>query len=268
MLDDTFLGLLDRFPRLASVGVVPLGLSSYSNEPTMREHTHAEAAAVLDLVEQWQVRFSDALGHRMVFAADEYYLMAGRPFPELSEYDGVPQHENGIGMARTFAMEVEAALAGTGFVEEGTGTRAGFFAWVDGAPAEGYRAPRSPDTLALRDARADAPVRIVTGIYGAEVLTPMLEGLSRRAGVPVELVPVANAFFGGNIAVTGLLSGADVSAAIAGIPADERVLLPDVVLSSDRFLDGSTVADLSRAVEVIPTDGASLVQALTPAGSR
>jgi hypothetical protein len=40
------------------------------------------------------------------------------------------------------------------------------------------------------------------------------------------------------------------------------VLLPDVVLSDDRFLDGTTVADLPRAVEVVATDGASLVAAL------
>src|SRR4051794_26883453 len=157
VLDDTFLGMLDRFPRLASVGVVPLGLSAHSNEPTMREHTKAEAEAVLDLIEVWQTRFVDALGHRLVFAADEYYLMASRPFPSLEDYEGVPQHENGIGMARTFSLEVEAALAGNAVVGDGVGTRAGFFAWVDGAPAEGYRAPRSMSSLTVHDARVDAP---------------------------------------------------------------------------------------------------------------
>ena len=35
-----------------------------------------------------------------------------------------------------------------------------------------------------------------------------------------------------------------------------------ILLSRDRFLDGTTVADLPRAVEVVPTDGASLVAAL------
>jgi hypothetical protein len=41
------------------------------------------------------------------------------------------------------------------------------------------------------------------------------------------------------------------------------VLLPDVVLSNDRFLDGTGIDDLPRAVEVVGTDGASLVEALT-----
>ena len=47
-LDDTLAGILDAYPGLASVGVVPLGISRFSNEPTMRAHTRAEAAAVVD----------------------------------------------------------------------------------------------------------------------------------------------------------------------------------------------------------------------------
>ena len=80
-------------------------------------------------------------------------------------------------------------------------------------------------------------------------------------------MPVRNAFFGGNIAVTGLLTGRDVADALASEPPGERYLLPDVVLSRDRFLDGMAVADLPRPVEVVPTDGASLVAALRGDGS-
>jgi NifB/MoaA-like Fe-S oxidoreductase len=62
--------------------------------------------------------------------------------------------------------------------------------------------------------------------------------------------------------VTGLLTGRDVSDALASQPPGDRYLVPDVVLSRDRFLDGMTVDDLPRPVEVVPTDGASLVAAL------
>ena len=73
----------------------------------------------------------------MVFAADEYYLLAGRDLPPAASYEGYPQHENGIGMARAFAEAfARPASAGPG------GVRHGFFASVDAAPAEGYRAPR------------------------------------------------------------------------------------------------------------------------------
>jgi NifB/MoaA-like Fe-S oxidoreductase len=79
----------------------------------------------------------------------------------------------------------------------------------------------------------------------------------------VRVVAVENRFFGGNIGVTGLLTGADVARALTGIDARERVLLPDVVLSNDRFLDGTSVADLPRPVEIVGTDGASLVGAVS-----
>jgi len=46
-------------------------------------------------------------------------------------------------------------------------------------------------------------------------------------------------------------------------PAGRRYLLPDVCLSGGRFLDGTAVEDLPRAVEVVPADGASLRQALS-----
>jgi NifB/MoaA-like Fe-S oxidoreductase len=259
VLDDTLLGILDRFPQLASVGAVPLGVSDHTSEPDMRPHTRAEAEAVLDSIDAWQARFLIAVGHRMVFAADEYYLMTDRPFPAADAYEGFVQHENGIGMARTFHDEVIAAAAGESV--DGVGVRSGFFAWVDGAPAQGYRAPRTAG-LSVVDARAGAPIVILTGEYGARVLEPLQSTLTATAGVGVTITPVANTFFGGNIAVTGLLTGADVGVALAAVPADARVLLPDVVLSEDRFLDGLTLADLPRPVEVVGTDGASLVDAL------
>jgi NifB/MoaA-like Fe-S oxidoreductase len=180
------------------------------------------------------------------------------------------------------------------------GTRTGFFAWVDGAPAEGYRAPRvtesptesvtessesseSPAESVTESAessespaesvtgRAESPtesvprktgITLLTGEYGAQVLAPVADELAAAAGAPVRVVPVANRFFGGNIAVTGLLTGADVARAVDAAPAGERILLPDVVLSNGRFLDGSTPDDLPRPVEIVETDGASLVRAI------
>ena len=263
-LDDTLLGVLDRFPRLATLGVVPLGVSDHTTEPDMRAHTQAEAARVVDLVEAWQERYQNALGRRLVYASDEYYLLAGRPFPVLDAYDGLPQHENGIGMARAFEQEVRAALAGDDVdVQE---TRTGFFSWVDGAPAEGYRAPRVPVTLGARpEPRSDGGrVRVITGELGAQVLAPLLPELSDGMAGPgsVELLTVANRFFGGNIGVTGLLTGTDVAEALRDVPAGDRVLLPDVALSNGVFLDGVALDELPRPVEVIATDGASLVHAV------
>jgi NifB/MoaA-like Fe-S oxidoreductase len=225
---------------------------------------------VLAQIERWQARYVEALGRRLVFAADEYYLMGDRAFPDADAYEDFPQHENGIGMARTFTAEVARAM--DGHHAPGTQHRTGFFAWVDGAPASGYRALRVQSAEAAHEQPAEpsndqavAPVGIVTGEYGARVLSPMLEDLSTVATAPVRLITIPNSFFGGNIAVTGLLTGRDVANALGTEPREHRYLIPDVVLSDGRFLDGTTIDDLPLSVEVVPTDGVSLVGALAPA---
>src|SRR5262245_32885045 len=81
VLEDTLTGVLDEYPDLATVAVVPLGVSRYNEEPAMRPHSVAEAVAVVDTVHDWQHLFWTVLGRRLVFAADEYYLLADRPFP-------------------------------------------------------------------------------------------------------------------------------------------------------------------------------------------
>src|SRR5580704_12738627 len=171
VLEDTLGGVLDRYPTLATVACVPLGVSRFSHEAAMRPHSRQEAAAVCDTVEEWQDTFLAAIGRRMVFAADEYYLMAERPFPAASTYEGFPQHENGLGMARAF----EAAFGGD--EDAALGVRPGFFAWVDGAPASGYRAPRSQPVG--ERATDSAPIAILTGEYGARVLGPLVDSLAR-----------------------------------------------------------------------------------------
>jgi putative radical SAM enzyme (TIGR03279 family) len=261
VLNDTLTGVLDCYPELASVAVVPLGVSRWSNEAAMRPHTPGEAAAVVDTVEEWQAVFHTTLGRRLVFAADEYYLLAGRPFPPAEAYEGFAMHEDGIGMARLLAETL------SGRRDDAMGVRAGFFAWVDGAPAEGYRAPRvawsgrvAPRTATpAAHCGAGTEIGIITGEYGAAVLGPLLHHVNRR---DVRLVPVQNRFFGGNIGVTGLMVGEDVAAALAQEPEGHRYLLPDVCLSNGVFLDGTAPSALPRPVEIVPTDGASLRAAL------
>lgn len=272
-LDRTLAGVLDRFPELTSVAVVPLGLSRFNDEAAMRLHTPDEARAVVDVVERWQHVFLDVLGRRLVHAADEYYLMSDRPFPPAEHYEGFEMHEDGIGMARTFELEFE------GRAETPMGVRSGFFAAVDlpsnpaaytglrsssscsggGAGGSSGDPASATATVTLRPRRS-APIAILTGELGARVLAPLVGGLGRD---DIRIVAVHNEFFGGNTGVTGLLTGADLTRVLAAEPEGHRYLLPDVCLSDDgRFLDGPTVSDLPRPVEVVPTDGIALRRAL------
>ena len=259
VLDGTLAGVLDRFPELASLCVVPLGVSRYNDEARMRPHTRAEAAAVVDCVENWQEVYLRVLGRRLVFVGDEYYLLAERPFPSADAYEGFSMHEDGVGMARTLELELVGHKVGA------TGTHHGFFAWADSSSStdaeyEPYRGTRATagQLLQVRPSR-HAPVGILTGAYGARVIEPLLARLGRD---DVRVVPVDNQFFGGTTAVTGLLVGEDIGRTLAGEPTGHRYLLPDVCLSNRRFLDGTAPEDLPRPVEVIATDGHALRAAL------
>lgn len=254
-LENTLAGIADEFTEVATVACVPLGVSRYSPSPNMRPHTPDEARQVIELVHQWQEIFLQIAGRRLVYAADEYYLLAGMEFPESDTYEGFSQHENGIGMATAFE------LAFNGDSDAALGTKSGFFSWVDGAPAAGYRAPRASAYGSRNDPDDNdskrAPVTVITGEYGSMVLEKTLGSLPG-----VELLAVRNTWFGGNIAVTGLLVGADIAAALSERRPVGRVLLPDVCLSQGLFLDGTSVDDLPVEVEVIATDGLSLRRAL------
>jgi putative radical SAM enzyme (TIGR03279 family) len=254
VLDDTLAGVLDCYPEMKSVACVPLGVSKYTAEGNMRPHSSAEAGATVELIESWQATFASVLGRRMVFPSDEYYLLAGEEFPPMPSYDDLAQLENGVGIAAAFASAFQGNPVGVAH----TG---GFFQSVDGAPAAGYRAPRAPQASRAPGSvtllpRPGAPITVITGTYGAPILAPLVEPFGAR------VLPVTNDFFGGNIAVAGLLAGEDVAAALLDQPHGHRYLLPDVCLSGGRFLDGLGLEDLPRPVEVVPADGASLRRAL------
>ena len=304
VLDDTLCGVLEFYPELASVAVVPLGVSQFSHEPTMREHTQAEAIRVVDIVERWQGTFDELLDRPVVYASDEYYLLADRDFPPMERYGDFEMHEDGIGMARALEAEFK------GLVGSGIGVTSGFFHAVDGAPAEGYRAVRSspapgqgpgpnpggeydagelpgePEAFGCSEMgipangtsrevaslsapsrpvsvdlgpRRGAAIAVLTSGYGARVIGPLIAGLGRD---DIRVITVDNEFFGGNIAVTGLMVGDDLSRVLSETPVGDRYLLPDVCLTGGRFLDGLTPDDLPRKVEIVATDGVSLRAAL------
>ena len=145
----------------------------------------------------------------------------------------VAQHENGIGMARTFEAEVRGRARGRATAATARPAlgllRLGRRRARRGLPR---RRERGAST-ALTRRRPGAPQStIVTGeLRRARCSSRCSRRWPSVARSAVDVLPVANRFFGGNIGVTGLLTGADVAAALAARPPTHRYLLPDVVLS-------------------------------------
>ncbi len=170
VLEDTLAGILDRYPELATVACVPLGVSRFTREADLRPHTRDEAEAVCDAVEDWQGTFLRAVGRRLVFAADEYYLMAERPFPAGRRLRGLsPARErdrHGPGLRGRLRRRPIRRPSGCvpASSPPSTGRR---------PPATGPRGRRP-----ARAGRGEAerrPVAILTGEYGARVLAPLVD---------------------------------------------------------------------------------------------
>ncbi len=256
-LERTLSDVFSLYPELASVALVPVGVSAFSAEESMRSHTRDEAREVVTLAERYQALSFELLGRVSVFASDEFYLVAGLTPPSAASFDSLDQAENGIGLVAAFVE----SFTGT-FEMEKLGT--GFFQSVDGAPAWGYRAERA--AVAQADLVSDARgVMVVTGEYAAPVLRELFDAHGYHS---VEILSVKNKYFGGNIKVAGLLTGVDLAKALANVPTSTICLVPDVCLSEGRFLDGLGLEDLPCEVLAVRTTGQDLRHVLDSVRAR
>jgi putative radical SAM enzyme (TIGR03279 family) len=214
-------------PGVATVAVVPVGLTRHRDGLyPLRSITPAEAGATLAAIHGWQADFHARHGTRLVFAADELYLLAGEPIPPAAAYEGFAVVEDGVGLVRRFEDDFRRIAA-----------RPGRRAW--------------------RGARA---ATLVTGELFGPILGRLLEGL-RVPGLRTEIVAVRNEFFGRAITVAGLLTGQDVARALAGRSLGDVVLIPRVALTETKgvFLDDAAPEDLARhlAVPVVTVDSSA-----------
>ena len=264
ILESTLAGLLEQYPTLESIAIVPLGLSRFNSEDRMRVHSQKEAEQVIDAVAKWQARYVRAIGRQPIHLADEFYLVSQQVVPEASQYGEFPMLEDGVGLVRSFLD----SFAGTG--PDLMGKQSGFFASVDvpsptdyvrvvnPAAETGLRSSVSvPVALRVRKQISEKPIAIVTGTYGASV---MRNALRDQNFDDVLILEVENQYFGGNTAVAGLMTFEDVHRVLAEDKGAHLYLLPDVCLNDGVFLDGGSLDDLHREfdLEVLPTSGSSL----------
>lgn len=272
VLDDTLAGLLEQFPRLESIAIVPLGLSKFNTESRMRVHSKDEAVRVVKQVTKWQALYSSILGRQPIHLADEFYLVSKMEVPQADEYGDYPMLEDGVGLVRSFID----AFCGVG--PDLSGRHDGFFASVDSShnvesPTD-YVRPVNPaaetslrgtmtTTVALRPRTVRTAERfaILTGSYGAAIMRPLL---AAEGFADIQVLEVVNEHFGGNTAVAGLMTGSDLRRVMAGEPKGTRFFVPTVCLNNGVFLDGVTLDELMAEydIEVLATSGAALRQCL------
>lgn len=259
-LERTLYDVLTLYPELASVALVPVGVSDFTLEETMRTHTADEARAVVALVDRFQRLSRELFASAKVFASDEFYLVAGVKPPSVDKFDSLDEAENGVGLVAAFS---ESFTNATPMARLGSG----FFQSVDGAPALGYRAPRAQvaPVAPVAPVPVGESVTVMTGEYAAPILRTLLDD---NGFGDVAVAAVTNRYFGGNIKVAGLMTGRDLDDALSRVSPTSVCLVPDVCLSEGRFLDGVALDELARPVVTVATTGRDLRHALESALAR
>ncbi|MCI8992183.1 MAG: DUF512 domain-containing protein [Eubacterium sp.] len=252
-------------PVMESVSVVPVGLSKYRDglyplEPFTKE----EAKQVLDTVHKWQQKIYADCGLHFIHASDEWYLLAERPLPEESRYDGYLQLENGVGMLRLLKEEFTESLAEAVRRLPGWESQGKSAAGSSREP-QGESAAGSCQDFRLEPER----LTIVTGVLAAPMLTELCAEFMRRfPQKEVVVQPITNHFFGDHITVSGLLTGQDIVSQMQGKDAGSRILLPCNMFKSGEtvFLDDMTAEEMEKTLQVktviVKSNGCDLVNAL------
>ena len=98
-------------PAVHSVSVVPVGISKHRKGLfELTAVTKQIAEVVIDTIEEFANKLFEKYGTRVVYAADEFYILAERDLPSYESYEDFPQIENGVGMMASLGYEVEHAL--------------------------------------------------------------------------------------------------------------------------------------------------------------
>jgi len=201
---------------IKSLAIVPVGLSAHREGLTQLESVSPNLAReVIKQVAGWQEIARRDLGFSFVYLSDEFYLMAGEPFPATASYDGFWQIDNAIGLTTRLRQTWSEDLDWAG--EEGT-------------------LPRRPLT-------------VLTGHLAAQAWAREFAPILERPDLPaIEVVGVTNEFYGNSVTVAGLLSGSDLRRALLQLPSEpvRDVALSQRVINSDGLtLDGMTLAEIA-----------------------
>jgi putative radical SAM enzyme (TIGR03279 family) len=198
---------------ILSTAVVPVGLTSFSKHPLVREPTREECRAAVEIVHGFGERALRERGNRWVYGSDELYLRAELPLPPADWYDDFQQVENGVGSVRYLQQQI----AQSGPLPELSGFR----------------------------------IAVLTGAAMGRLMPEVLRTLAQQCGAHFELIVLANELFGPSVTCAGLLPGKSFIGALERRSDLDLALLPGEALDEHgRFLDDVTWDDLAAAVPV------------------
>src|SRR5690242_15276463 len=214
ILEKTLRGLAAQYPKVISTAVVPVALTRYNTDERLTRVTPEFCRATIKQVEKLQKEFRRTLGTTFAFLGDEIYIKAGAEIPSRRHYGNYPQIEDGVGMVRAFISGFETLLK---------------------------RGARRKRTSGAHSQRAT----ILTGQMFAPIMREQIARANDIFGTQLSVLSVPNTYFGGDVAVAGLLAGQDLVNVRDQLIGD-LVIIPSHIIKSDEpvLLDGMRFDEL------------------------
>ena len=230
--------LVAYFPALQSVSIVPAGKTKFrDNLYHLESFTPEDCVNVIKQVENFADKCLEKYGSRLFFCSDEFYIKGNIPLHDEEYYEGYAQIENGVGMLTSLLTEFGIE---TDYINE----------YLDK-----FQSPRK--------------ISVVTGMAAKDQIIDMCNKLCEIIeGLDIMVYPIVNDFFGHEITVSGLLTGADIYEQLKDKELFNELILPPNVLRSegDLFLCGMSLEELSQKlninIKLSSNDGAGFISAM------
>jgi len=252
VLNNTIDDLVKLYPNVRSVAVVPVGLTDYRERLYNLDKFDKESSLnLISQVEKKQIDLLKRYGTRFVFIADEFYVLSQSEFPPYSDYEDFDQIENGIGLFRLLEREIEDSLKNLRKINTSSPKK---------------RNLNNVNTCES-DKKSSKKFTIVTGVAAYEIMSKLVNRISEKTGIEIEVVKIINECFGKNITVAGLVTGNDIINQLKG-KGYENLIIPKVMVEFEDsiFLDDVRIEDLEKElntkVYVCEVNGKDLINLL------
>ncbi len=198
---------LKKFKKiLNSLAIVPVGVSKFR-----KEKLQTVDKKIADFVINSVDEFNSDMKKNIAAASDEFFLIAGREFPDKKYYGKFFQIEDGVGAMRLLIDDFEKCKK------------------------KFKKKLKNPVKISL-----------LTGESAACTFEKFKKEINVQ-GLEFDVIGVKNRFFGDKINVSGLITGEDMINAIRenGVKC---AIIPSVMLreGSDEFLDGIKISDIKK----------------------
>ena len=237
-LESSLAELAGYHPAAESIAVVPAGLTRYREGLyPLVPHDQQSAAKVIEIISRRRTECMEKHGSGLIYAADEFYLKAGIPIPSEEYYEHYPQLANGVGLLSELNSEFDTLCK-----------------------------EHEKSNSELQSPNAEF-ICLATGSAAYSYISAIAEkAMALRGDIHCEVIEVKNDFFGHEVTVAGLVTGADLIAAVKERVLKARAVLyiPSVMLrhEGDLFLDNIHIDEVREAlgirVNVVPPTAEAL----------